>query len=801
MRYKGFKNSNRNENNDENISNNNFSSIYNVTSNNKSRIKNNINNLIENKSTKVKTNNDIALDEEKSSNISEDLSNDSFTLSDDSTSMKMEKNYFLESNNNPKFKFEINEKINYSFIEYENDDNKDVIYNIDDLAERNNRIVKSDFCLNNSGDCLNISNCSLIKGEKENSEIDFSKNNILNSPIPLFIQNHSTVSSPVKDEKENAFNIKSKDKGIKKCDNINNYNKKNNNLFDSIPKIENEKNNINNILGMNNDFSQGENKEIYTNIFGKIISLNNGCGNFSFISNNNKNINNISSPYDSPILNSMNGKKDLIHLNNNKNYKDEEKDNYIFGNIFKGLNSSPIMRKKENPDLTENFNSMSLQRIEDFPPFSSPNNSLIYSPVKTDKGSLFNFKFEDKGIKKCDNINLSNYNENNDNKNLLDLIPKIENEKNNNNNLLGTNNNFSQGENKEIYTNIFGNIISLKNDHIKHTIDNLDCRDLNFDSKDSNNISDTFRSFDSPILNSMNGKKDLIHLNTSPNLKDKNEINDNKILLNLNNPSIPKVNKEENKIKNNLSIDNKPHISRKNKRIISEIKKAPKFVIMLTKKRGRYSLEKLAIIDKKRKRHSKYELCNTRRKIIRACKKSINKFLNSLIHLKGFKFFEPTITEQIKGKCDEIVEFLKNTLYTIYTKYTKPKRVKNDKVLKNIKTIEDKNKKKMELLAEFHKKIDELMKKEENKKEKPITALLNLTFLDYLKIFLDYGYKNKYGIKRTKKEIKICENKYGIKTIKLKNFDTYIKIKEKFSLDKEEQKYYRACLRNLIKGK
>jgi len=447
------------------------------------------------------------------------------------------------------------------------------------------------------------------------------------------------------------------------------------------------------------------------------------------------------------------------------------------------------MRKKENPDLTENFNSMSLQRIEDFPLFSSPNNSLIYSPVKTDKGSLFNFKFEDKGIKKCDNINLSNYNENNDNKNLIDSFPKIENEKNNNNNLLGMNKDFSQCENKEIYTNIFGEIISLKNDHIKHTIDNLDCRDLNFDSKDSNNISDTFRSFDSPILNSMNGKKDLIHLNTSPNLKDKNEINDNKILLNLNNPSIPKVNKEENKIKNNLSIDNKPHI------------KVPKFVITLTKKRGRYSLKKLAIIDNKRKRHSKYELCNTRRKIIRACKKSINNFLNSLIHLKGFKFFEPTITEQIKGKCDEIVEFLKNTLYTIYTKYTKPKRVKNDKVLKNIKNIEDKNKKKMELLAEFHKKIDELMKKEENKKEKPITALLNLTFLDYLKIFLDYGYKNKYGIKRTKKEIKIDENKYGIKTIKLKNFDTYIKIKERFSMDKEEQKYYRACLRNLIRGK
>ena len=246
------------------------------------------------------------------------------------------KNYFLESNNNLKFKFEINEKLNYSFIENEDDDNKDVIYNIDDLAERNNRIVKSDFCLNNSGDCLNISNCSLIKGEKENSEIDFSKN--YNSPIPLFTQNHSTVSSPVKDERENSFNIKSKDKGIKKCDNINDYNDKNNNLFDSIPKIENEKNNINNILGMNNDFSQGENKEIYTNIFGKIISLNNGCGNFSFISNNNKNINNISSPYDSPILNSMNGKKDLIHLNTFPNLKDKNE-----------INENKILLNLKNP--------------------------------------------------------------------------------------------------------------------------------------------------------------------------------------------------------------------------------------------------------------------------------------------------------------------------------------------------------------------------------------------------------------------------------------------------------------------
>jgi len=189
------------------------------------------------------------------------------------------------------------------------------------------------------------------------------------------------------------------------------------------------------------------------------------------------------------------------------------------------------------------------------------------------------------------------------------------------------------------------------------------------------------------------------------------------------------------------------------------------------------------------KRHTKFGLNNTVIKIINACIKSTNKSINeSIKHLSysRIKLYKPTISKQIKGSYIDIAIFLKNTLYNIYLLFTKPK-------------IIGKKEKKEEMLKKFRKNIRELVEKEKNETVKRVTALLNLTLLDYLKIFLDYGYKNKDGNIRTKKEIKIDENKYGIKTIKLENFETYKEIKEKFSLDKDEQNYYRGCLRNLLR--
>ena len=186
------------------------------------------------------------------------------------------------------------------------------------------------------------------------------------------------------------------------------------------------------------------------------------------------------------------------------------------------------------------------------------------------------------------------------------------------------------------------------------------------------------------------------------------------------------------------------------------------------------------------------------RKIIRAFKKSTN---NCIKALTGFDFFEPTITKQIKGSYKKTLKFLKKKLKTIYLKYTNPKRVKNDKCLKNIKNIKEKNKMKKQLLEKYFQDIKDLMEKEKNEPVKRTTALLNLTLLDYFKIFLGYGYKNKDGNIRTKKEITIAENKYGIQTIQLEEFKTYKEIKNKFSSKIKKQKYYRRCLINLIRGK
>ena len=98
-----YKDQKENENdNDENLFNNNLSSIQNATSNKNPIIKSNINNIIiENKSTTVKTNNDITLDEEKSKNKNENLINDisdKININDISSETKSNCLHYIGSN-------------------------------------------------------------------------------------------------------------------------------------------------------------------------------------------------------------------------------------------------------------------------------------------------------------------------------------------------------------------------------------------------------------------------------------------------------------------------------------------------------------------------------------------------------------------------------------------------------------------------------------------------------------------------------------------------------------------------------
>ena len=211
-----------------------------------------------------------------------------------------------------------------------------------------------------------------------------------------------------------------------------------------------------------------------------------------------------------------------------------------------------------------------------------------------------------------------------------------------------------------------------------------------------------------------------------------------------------------------------------------------------TKKLGRYTKEDLKNIDDDAKRHSREEMGNANRKMIKSCKKFAHK---SIKKVTGLKLYEPTITEEVKGSHKKILKFLKTKFYSLYHDYTLPKRIKNCEKLRNIKDAKKKKNEKKKLMRGFKEYLEEIIK------DKKIKAVLDLTLLDFLKIYLKYGYSNENGVKNIKKQIKINKKKYGFKTIKLKNFTTYIEIKDKFSENITKQENFRKNLLNFIEEK
>ena len=182
-----------------------------------------------------------------------------------------------------------------------------------------------------------------------------------------------------------------------------------------------------------------------------------------------------------------------------------------------------------------------------------------------------------------------------------------------------------------------------------------------------------------------------------------------------------------------------------------------------------------------------YNLSYATKKIIHAFKKIVHRFIKSYT---GFKFYEPTIKAYI-NKEENYINFFKKKLYDVYIN-TLPKRVKGNK---NLKDKEDENRRttmKTRVLKNYEKSIN--AKKEEEKKlmEKPITAILDLTLLDFLKIFLEYGYEN------NNLTIKIDEQKYGFSEIKLDNFKTYSEIRYEFSKDEAKLEKYRTHLKEIV---
>ena len=216
------------------------------------------------------------------------------------------------------------------------------------------------------------------------------------------------------------------------------------------------------------------------------------------------------------------------------------------------------------------------------------------------------------------------------------------------------------------------------------------------------------------------------------------------------------------------------------------------------RKRGRYSRKQKANQENSGlKVHSDDEKGNMYRKIFNKFKKCLCEFVNKYIkkYTPKFQFFEPTIKEDIQS-WNDIIWFLHITSLELFNKHTAPKNMKGANNLVDMNK-EEKVKFKKALVKERNKPIMERMKKEENMEKKPVTAIMETTLLDFLRVFLNYGYDPNINM-----TIEIDETKYGFDKLVLKGFETYITItlRGELKIDVEKSDDLRKYLKKKIYG-
>ena len=128
---------------------------------------------------------------------------------------------------------------------------------------------------------------------------------------------------------------------------------------------------------------------------------------------------------------------------------------------------------------------------------------------------------------------------------------------------------------------------------------------------------------------------------------------------------------------------------------------------------------------------------------------------------------------------------------TLYSNYSWPKRLPGDykSGISKYELIKNHNKS----MKEF---INTLLETEKNLEEKPITALLNLTSEDFMKVFINYDDQE-----NQKKIIRVNHNEYGFNAFDLKDFEVYENCKHKFSDKEKERKKYRTHIIKIFNKK
>ena len=347
-------------------------------------------------------------------------------------------------------------------------------------------------------------------------------------------------------------------------------------------------------------------------------------------------------------------------------------------------------------------------------------------------------------------------------------------------------------ENENIFDNYLGSIpennqfYHLYNEVLPHQ--NNDEEEENFDNTPENtiNLDNNIKEVDFKHQKEKKEEVPIEFNNIPENNEEFDSINEKTVYLKtINN------NKENKKKKEKKGKKEKKQEKEKTK----EYKKKEK---VLGKKRGRKSSNEQ--YHDNSKEHSREELGNATRKMLTSCIDCAHSFIK--LNTKH-DFMKPTITavwEENKEKKpvklinshEKLRKLVNQTLYTFYHDYTFPKKFNFGDGFNYIKDLKLR---KIKMLEAYKEWLESIKEEEKNKKIKKLTALLDLKFIQFLDVYLDYGYES-----YDNKKIEIDEKKYGFKSIDLKDFVAYKQIRYEFSGDETKQNYYRTHLKKIIHG-
>ena len=332
--------------------------------------------------------------------------------------------------------------------------------------------------------------------------------------------------------------------------------------------------------------------------------------------------------------------------------------------------------------------------------------------------------------------------------------------------------------NNEELDNIIAINDSFKNE-LKKKMNNKENKE-NKEKKENKENKENTKTRDRTNITNEN-KDMIINHNQNPNAHEFNKIKELSNLVENNNDEIN--NQDDIIISDHINDINTNHNKVKKNKKENIVKDQNRPFKLVNKKRGRGNIVNIY------NPNGPDKIGNATKTLLISCVKDIHKIGKELAeksknfdHNRFKKLFMPTITKVTKIKDDseenmeenienlgiyashdKMRELFNSQNYIVYTDYTFPKRVEGDYDFQQIEKKYERIKRKEELLKEYKEHIKDIANKK-NLQDDKFIAFLNLKFVDFLKIYINYdGEKEPIKTIKNSDNISINLNRFGPK--------------------------------------